>query len=286
MFPLDGKTADRLADVIVDMGGPYERKGYQLEQLLERAGWVDPPEYDGTPRISWLSEQFAERRDNHAEIERLLCRVCDPIEYDDGMISAEVFRVVVNEKLEHERLLVTYVSGRPVVGELGADGETPVFSEPADLENRLRSLISDTKTVDTLMKRVAETRICEAGGAHTMAIIGIGSIVEGALLALLTERDDELRTKGVFDERRKSWVPSDRVSLAMMIDIAHAKEWIQLDATTFMHNVRNFRNFVHPRKENAEQPNFDQDSVMLCWAPVHALLNDLEENLPPAVTSM
>ncbi|MEU6644540.1 hypothetical protein ABZ863_18575 [Saccharomonospora sp. NPDC046836] len=51
--------------------------------------------------------------------------------------------------------------------------------------------------------------------------------------------------------------------------------------TGVAHRVRDYRNFVHPRKELAEQPDFDQDSVRLCWAPVHALLNDLEERLEP-----
>ncbi|WP_370946020.1 hypothetical protein AB5J62_44165 [Amycolatopsis sp. cg5] len=279
MFPLDSRTVDRLAEVIVDMGGPYERKGYQLEELFRHAGLSEPPEYDGSPRIPWLKEQFTERQDNHPEIERLLCRVCDPIEYDDGMISAEGFRTVINEKLKPEQLVISYVGGRPVVTELGADGTTPMFTEPLKLEPRLRALIGDKQKVDTLMNRVKETRICENHGAYTMAVIGIGSIVEGFLLAILLERDEELRQKGFYDKRRKQLVKEDRATLEVMIDTAHTKGWIQLDAATFMHNVRNFRNFVHPRKENAEQPKFDKDTVMLCWAPVHALLNDLEETL-------
>ena len=283
MFPLDSRTAERLAEVIVDVGGPYERKGYQLTQLLTSAGWADPPEYDGSPRIPWLCEQVEERRDNRVEIERLLCRVCDPIEYDEGVVVAEEFRLAVNEKLVPEGLVVTYVSGRPVIGRLGPDGKQPTFSEPADLRRRLEGLLSDPLTVDLLMGRVEETRICETGGAYTMAVIGIGSIVEGLLLELLLERDDELRAKGFPDsrdpagQRRKN---ASRVSLEQLIDIAHGKDWIQLDAATFVHNVRDFRNFVHPRKELAERPRFDRDSVMLCWAPVHALLNDLEENVP------
>ncbi len=55
-----------------------------------------------------------------------------------------------------------------------------------------------------------------------------------------------------------------------------------------MHTVRDFRNFVHPRKELVDQPAFDRDSVMLCWGPVRALLNDLEESLDdlaPSVTT-
>lgn len=170
------------------------------------------------------------------------------------------------------------IGGRPVLGELGANGSIPTFSEPPDFEQRLRHLISDSRSVDVLVKRVTETRICEQGGAHTMAIIGIGSVVEGLLLALLLEHDSDLRENGFVDSRGRR-VPPERAGMQLLIDTAHDKDWIQLDATGFMHTVRDFRNFVHPRKELAERPDFDEDSVRLCWAPVHAVLNDLEQRL-------
>jgi hypothetical protein len=278
MFPLDPRTVERLAEVIVDIEGPYERKGWELERLLEHAGWPYVPPYDGSPRILWLAEQITDRGDDHAAIERLLCRVCDAVEYDDGTASAEDFRRSINEKLRPERLVVTVVGGRPVLGELNVDGSSPVFAEPPDFEQRLRGLIQDASTAAALVKRAAETRIAERGGAHTLAIIGIGSVVEGLLLALLLENDSQLRQNGFRDKHGKRIAP-ERAGMELLIDTAHSSGWIQLDAKDFMHTVRDFRNFVHPRKEWAEQPDFDDDSVKLCWAPVHALLNDLEQRM-------
>ncbi|WP_410576069.1 hypothetical protein [Amycolatopsis sp. lyj-108] len=287
MFPLDTRTVDRLAKVVVDHGGAYERKGYELAVLFKQAGWGDPPEYDGSPRVPWFVEQLTDRQDDQAAITRLICRVCDPIEYDDGSATSEVFRTEVNAILEAEGLVVALAAGRPVLGELGKNGDQPIYSEPPDFRRRIEALIADSRTVDMLMRRLEETRICESGGAYTMAIIGIGSLVEGLLHALLTERDTDLRTNGFPDLTQRSGVQqrgrmkADRVSLQLLIETAHAKDWIQLDAKKFTDTVRDFRNFVHPRKELSERPRFDQDSVMLCWAPVHALLNDLEENVPP-----
>ncbi|WP_190813762.1 hypothetical protein [Saccharopolyspora pogona] len=277
MLPLDDRTAERIAEVIVDVGGPYERKGYDLEKLLARANWVQPPEYDGSPRVPWLAEQLIERKHASPEIERLLCRVCDPVEYDDGKVSADEFREVINSKLEAEQLVVSIVGGRPVLGELGADGDTH-YSAPGDLEKRLQRLIRDRATIDGLLNRVHETGLCERSGAHTMAIIGIGSFVEGLLLALFLERDAQIREHGFAG--RKASTRADRAGLALLIDTAHDKGWIQLDAKDFMHNVREYRNFVHPAAELREKPKFDRDSVTLCWAPVRALLNDLEESIP------
>jgi hypothetical protein len=280
MLPLDDRTSERLAAIIVDMGGPYERKGYQLEQLLSRAGWQEPPSYDGSSRVSWLAQQFIERKDITSDVERLLCRVCDPLEYDDGDVSAQAFQVVVNNCLVAEQLVVSYTAGRPVLAELAADGRNAVFSAPEDLERRLQALISDQIAVELLLRRVNETVLCESSGAHTMAIIGIGSFVEGLLYSLLTERDPEIRNYGFRGHDGKR-IRADRAGLELMIETAHEKDWIQLDAKDFMHNVRQYRNFVHPRLELEKQPMFDRDSVTLCWAPVRALLNDLEDRVTP-----
>ncbi|SFT98140.1 hypothetical protein SAMN04487904_1197 [Actinopolyspora lacussalsi subsp. righensis] len=279
-FPLDDRTAERIAEVIVDIGGPYERKTYQLEKLLRHAGWTDPPEYDGSPRIEWLAEQLIDRKENRSDIERLLCRVCDRREYEDGESSAEEFREAINTRLAAERLVVSQTGGRPVLGTLDSDGEQAVFSAPEDLDRRLRLLIENEEAVDLLVNRVHETRLCQDSGAHTMAIIGIGSFVEGLLHALLTERDEKIRKNG-FVGRNGRNTPANRAGLELMLDTAHEKEWIQLDAKDFMDNVRKYRNFIHPRAELEKQPKFDKGSVALCWGPVREILNDIEESIEP-----
>ncbi|KZM75556.1 hypothetical protein [Nocardia terpenica] len=290
MTQLDPRTVDRLAEVIVDIGGPYERKGYELEALLQRARWEVTPIYDGSPRVEWLRDQLEARQEYPGEVERLLCRVCDPIEYDDGVLIAEEIRAAVNERLAPEHLAITLVSGRPVLGAVQTAGQDPTFAEPPDLQQRLAALVSDQETVHVLMGRVEETRICVAGGAYRMATIGIGTFIEGLLLAVLLERDEDLRRNGFPDVRRRTLpgkrdpnkrTSADWVSLELLIDTAYDKNWVQLDATAFAHAVRDFRNFIHPRKEITEQPRFDADTVMLCWGPVQALMNDLEQNLPP-----
>jgi hypothetical protein len=278
MFPLDDRTVERLAKAIVDIGGPYERMSYRLPELLIGAGWSDPPEYDGSPRVPWLVDQMTLRRDNHEDIERLLCRVCDPLEYDDGMADAEEFRKRCNTILAPEQLTISYVGGRPVLSGVAPDGQHPRFAAPENIERRLRRLILDEGAVDLLMRRVQETLLCEDVGAHTMAIIGIGSFVEGLLYTVITERDVDIREHG-FPGQNGHRTPASRATLEALINDAHARDWIQLDAKDFMHNVRQYRNFVHPRLELERQPQFDRDSVTLCWAPVHALLNDLEQRI-------
>ncbi|MFI9536800.1 hypothetical protein ACIG56_26565 [Nocardia fusca] len=278
MSALDPKTIERLARIIVDPDGPYARSGRELETLLEHAGWHHPPEYDGTPRIDWLMTELDERKDPVLDLERLLCRVCDPLEYDNGATTARSFRDAINTVLEAEGLVVIDTGGRPVIAEIRKGDTGAGNAEPHDLEARVRRLIGNQRTAETLIKRAGEARICQQNGAYTMAVIAIGSFVEGMLLTLLTEHDERCRNRQ-FVDRNGKFATNPRPNLAALIDTAHVCGWIQLDAKTFMHTVRNFRNYIHPGKELADNPDFDDDSVGLCWAPMQAMLNDLEHEL-------
>ncbi|MFC7743317.1 hypothetical protein ACFQXA_23665 [Nocardiopsis composta] len=82
-----------------------------------------------------------------------------------------------------------------------------------------------------------------------------------------------------FPPRKGKPVKPEEVSLHNLIEVMHDKQLIEFDAKNFMHRVRDFRNYVHPQRELADQPGFDSDSVGLCWAPVQAVLNDLEKRL-------
>lgn len=271
---LDPKTLTRVATLICDIGSPSERRGYELEQLLRDAGWADPPEYDGSSRVRWLAEALADRAKDHGDILRLLCRICDPLEYDGGMPVAESFRTELNRILEPERLAVSYVGGRPVLGELTDDPDQPMFSAPEGLENRLRALLADPRVVMFLVDRVEQSRRAQASGAHLLALFGIGSFVEGLLLSVLMERYPELAATGF--QGRKGKIPASHAGLGLLIDTAHDKGLIQFDAKSFMDPVRNFRDFIHPRQQLEKDFLPDQDTVALCWGPVHAVLNDLE----------
>jgi TIR domain len=132
MHALDPRTVERIAKIIVDSGGDQERPGWQLERLLRHAGWADPPEYDGSPRVSWITEVLLERIDPATDAARLLCRACHPLEYDGGRPVAEWFREHLNKAIESEGLMITLVDGRPIVGEIDTGvSVTPVFSQAA-----------------------------------------------------------------------------------------------------------------------------------------------------------
>jgi hypothetical protein len=270
MLELDPKTIDRVARIICDIDGPFERRGWQLEALLRNAGWDDPPAYDGTARVVWLTEAMKDA--DHASVERLVCRVCHPVEYDeDGIESAEVVRQAINQALALQGLTISYVAGQPVMARLGSEGV--IYTAPEELEPRLRAILDDRATVDWLLERVEETRICEANGAYVFALIGMGSFVEYLLYAFLRQWDQEIRENGFTNSSGR---PVSHVSLNLLIETAHAKGYIQLDRKDFIDKVRDYRNFVHLRLQSEKALRPDRHTVMMCWGPIRAVLTDLE----------
>jgi hypothetical protein len=283
MSGLDPRTIERLAQLIVDPRGPFERTGRTLERLLRDAGWHDVPAYDGSPKIPWLTDAIEERPPDSSEVERLICRVCHPVEYDDGTPSSEAVRAEVNRILEPERLCVDLVDGQPVLSELGRPGSPPEAGAPPNLEPRLRNIISDVSMREILLGRIREVQTCQEHGAHLLALVGIGSFVEGLLLTVLQEHDPKIRDRGFTDGNGKQLEPR-RIGLAILIGTAHANGWIELDAKQFVEKVNDYRNFVHPRQQAQSRFTPNADTLMLCWAPIRAILNDLEISIGAAKT--
>lgn len=105
---LDPRTVDRVAELICDLGGPYQRSSRQLRRLLEGAGWNDV-EYDGSARVPWLAEIIRSHNDDPDAIHSLLRRVIDPREYDSGMHAAAAFVEPLNAVLVMDGLEVNAV---------------------------------------------------------------------------------------------------------------------------------------------------------------------------------
>ncbi|MEU8202014.1 hypothetical protein [Streptosporangium sp. NPDC049046] len=276
MPALDPRTIERVARIICDLDGPFERYGRDLETLLLHSGWTDPPLYDGTPRIPWLVD--AMKSATAAEVERLVCRVCHPVEYDEGGISsAGAVRDAINHALANEGLTISYISDQPIMGRLSNTGST-VYTAPEDLESRLPALIDDAETVAWLVARANETRICEANGAYVFALVGIGSFVEHLLLSVLTRWDNDIREHGFTDQTGRA-IRGGRVSLDQLIRIAYTRGFIKLDRKEFIDKVREYRNFVHLQRQSAMDLHPDPHTVMMCWGPVRAILVDLEDTV-------
>ncbi len=300
---LDPRTIDRFAELVCDLGGPYQRSGRQLTRLLEAAGW--DVEYDGSTRVPWLAETIRHHNDDPEAIDALLRRVIDPREYDEGMPAAVAFVEPINALLiadglvlqghlhDPEFLDLRGCSRRcccdqgsvPVVLEVGHAGQRTFVrrlddpSDPAalnqvaarlaspELRATVRSLVRDPAMADILNARLDEVEASRNAGAYLLAVIGTGSFIEGLLHDVLRLRDPASRKQ-------------DKPTLDYLLQRAYARGWIQHDAHRFGGLVREYRNLVHPREQLLSRVVPDGDTVLMCWQPVLAVINDLQQLLP------
>lgn len=268
---LDDRTVDRLARLICDVGGAYERRPRDLLRFVKAAGW--DVTYEGGARIPWLAETIQRHNDDPEAIEALLRRVVDPREYDEGMDAAQLFVTLLNDIVTADGLEVGHVGQRSVVRHVDDPADQGALDRVAaqlaspELRATVRGLISDPAVADVLIARLDEVEAARGAGAYLLAVIGTGSFIEGLLYDVLMQCDG--RTKG-----QKS------PALAWLLERAHVLGFIQHDALKFSGYVREYRNFVHPREQLAHKFSPDADTVLLCWQPVLAVINDLDQLAP------
>jgi hypothetical protein len=276
MNRLDPNTLDKLAEIICDTDGPHHRQYWQLEKFFTNAGWSGVPAYDETGRARWTRELLEIRREDQSAIAQVIRRLSDPLEYPDDPEAAHAVADQLNRILSFEGLRLAYRSGRPDLVCCEPAFITPATSAPLSLRADLADIITDRALAELLRKRLDEARTCREYGAHLSSVIMLGSVLEGVLHDVAMQHQAEacscrLAPKDSHGRPR----PIHQWSLIHLVDVAHACGWIELDARRFSHELREYRNMVHPARELADMHHPDEDTVAICWNVVVAALNDL-----------
>ncbi|UGQ11063.1 hypothetical protein LO772_30350 [Yinghuangia sp. ASG 101] len=266
---LDTNTLEELSRVICGDDHLYYRRGYEIARFLERAGCRSVPEFDGEYRREWTLAQLTERREEPAEVEKILLRLADPREYLDEPEMRSTVVSALNAFLIHEGVRVENPAGRPRLVACDPSLSHPGSQGPVELKAAMTDLIKDQRMAGLLQHRLDEAHTCYANGAHVAAIIMLGSLLEGVLVHVVGERKASLLV---------GTTRPDKVSLEALIIMSHKEGWIGADVQRFCHELRRYRNFVHPRAEIREAHKPDRDTLDMCWPVVNAVLNDLADS--------
>jgi hypothetical protein len=270
--PLDSNTLKELARVICGDDYPYYRRGFEITQFLRNSGWHNVPEYDGEYRGEWTLQLLMDRRENPAELEKVLLRLADAREY---LGEPEVLPTVVNAVnsfLVHEGFRLENPGGRPRLVVCDPAMAHPGQQAPVELKATMAEIIREPRMAALLQRRLDEARTCFSNGAHVAAIIMLGSLLEGVLLTVIEERDVSL-----LNDKDPNFI-----GLKALIDICLKAGWIDVDIERFSHSVCRYRNYVHPRREFREAHTPDRDTLNVSWYVVNGALNDLAASQPKA----
>lgn len=265
---LDQTSIRAIAELACCDDGPRYRMGYQLEELLDRAGWLGHRGCDGG-RFTWLSETLLARREEPGAIADFVRRLGHPLEYHGEPKAHQETVERLNAILALEGFWLTLSRATPVVLPLT---ESVVPREDGILRTSVSELIRDADKAALLQRRIDEALLCRESGAHLAAVVMMGSALEGVLLEALRERG------------APGFNPQGNHRLVNLIDTCHAQGWIQADAKRFSHELREYRNLVHTDVETRIGHFPDADTARICWYVVVAALNDLADVLGSAAS--
>ena len=133
---------------------------------------------------------------------------------------------------------------------------------------------------EVVEERWLEAQKCQHIGANLSAVVLMGSILEGLLLARAS--------LDLPAANRSSKAPKDRSgqvraiqdwSLSVLVDVAVDAGWLKMDRGKFSHALRESRNVVHPWVHISQKASFDEATCRTCWEVLTASVDDLLKSL-------
>ena len=141
-------------------------------------------------------------------------------------------------------------------------------------------ITSDVSLVPILEARWREIQKCVENEAYLAAIIMMGSLLEGLLLAVVHGHPKEANlATSVPRNRDGKTKPFHEWTLNNLIAVSHECGWIERDIKDFSLELRDYRNMVHPWHQRTKGFHPDMDTARICWEVVNAALNDLLKNI-------
>jgi len=278
MKRLDDQTLDALADLICGDDGPLYRKGWELPLFFRRAG-LRCPDHDGSTRKWWTLDRLREFNQSPQDIEKILLRLADPREYKGDAEAAKTALTELNKLLAIEGFEIELSGVNPRLikrkpGLVKDAKKTFVPLEPPDFA----VLTNDVSLGAILHERWIEAQKCVDADVHVAALVMMGSLLEGALLAVVHANPAESnRSNACPKDKNGKPKPFHEWTLSDLINVAHECGWIQRDVKDFSHSLRDYRNMVHPWHQRAMGMTPDKDTCAICWEVVRAAVNDLAE---------
>ena len=139
-----------------------------------------------------------------------------------------------------------------------------------------RNIDVDSSVIPILEARYKEAVKCLKNGAPLAAIFLCGSILEGSLLGLASAKPQE------FNQAHSS--PKDpkgkarhfhEWTLSQFIDVAYELGYLKLDVKKFGHELRDFRNYIHPYEQMASRFSPDKHTAEICMQVLKAAIASL-----------
>lgn len=134
----------------------------------------------------------------------------------------------------------------------------------------------DIQFENIINQRIIEIQTCLSNNSSLSVVFLCGSTLEGLLIEKASKYIKEFNTakSAPKDKDGKVKQLSDW-SLSSLIDVAYELNFIELDIKKFSHDLRDFRNYIHPRVQAMQNFNPDKHTAQISWKVLHASIASL-----------
>lgn len=142
----------------------------------------------------------------------------------------------------------------------------------------LNKIEIDESLKKILNQRIEEIKKCLDCDSPLSVVFLCGSVLEGILL------NSASRKPNLYNQAKSS--PKDKTGkvlnhpdwkLTHLIDAAHEVGDIDLDVKKFSHNLKDFRNYIHPYNQMLQKFTPNKNTAEICWKVLQAAIEDLNK---------
>jgi hypothetical protein len=276
----DDQTFERLAELICGdiEKAPQYRSGWELTKFFKRAG-VERFVHVNETRKWWTKDSLMAATSE--ELTNIIKRFVSPKEYGGDQEKVNKALLAINEILQIEGYKVHLKGIDPFIEKTDIDFNIKDEQKTEDLEPLpppdFLTLQVEPGIGEILKQRWNEVQLCVDSKAYLAALVMMGSLLEGLILATM-QRFPQIANQSKVapaDPKTQQVKLFPNWTLAQMIDVAHDLKWIGLDVQKFSHALRDFRNLIHPYEQNLCKTFPDEDTCKISWLVVQAAVNDL-----------
>jgi hypothetical protein len=134
----------------------------------------------------------------------------------------------------------------------------------------------DISLLPVIQNRLQEAQKCMSLGAPLSVIFLSGSILEGILLSIASQQPKDFNQAKSAPKNREGKVRQfPEWSLAQLIDVAYECGFLKLDVKKFSHELRDFRNYIHPYQQACSGFQPTTHTAEICLQVLRAAIADL-----------
>ena len=198
---------------------------------------------------------------------KVLQELLDVWSYDNPELNAK-------EKNSYEKAskIVSRLLGKCVAGENNEDA----FLKQQFSKLDVSKIELEQSLLPVVQERLNEAQKCLKADAPLAVIFLSGSILEGILLDVASknpQRFNQARSSPKDENSKVKIFP--QWSLAQLINTANEVGFLKLDVKKFSHELRDFRNYIHPYQQSLSGFSPTKHTAEICLQVLKAAIADL-----------